>query len=266
MNSNIILAYSDIFASFKRHRLIRELAWNDIKQRYSRTVLGPLWISLSITATILGLGLLFGFIFHQKNAVYFPYLAAGIIFWNFIVGTMTEGGDSFVAMHSVIKQISLPYFIHVLRVVYRNLIMLTHNLIVALIVFSTLDISILNFNLYTLPQFCLGIFNISCLALTLAVISTRYRDISPIVVNGMQLFFYLTPIIWMTEQINDNELLLTILQYNPFYYILKALRSILDGVIMTSNEITVLAGMGVACAAFSLGIFCVSYKRITFWL
>lgn len=266
MKSNICLAYTDILASFKRHRLIRELAWTDIKQRYSRTVLGPLWLSLSITATILGLGLLFGFIFHQKNTIYFPYLAVGIIFWSFVLGVMTEGGDSFIAMHNVIKQLALPYFIYVLRVVYRNLIILTHNLVAVIIIFKLLDIHILNFNIYTLPQFCLGIFILICLALALAVISTRYRDISPIVVNGMQLFFYLTPIIWMTEQINDNDLLLTILRYNPFYYIVTALRSLLDGVIMTSNQITVLAGMGIAGATFSFGVFCVSYKRIAFWL
>ena len=140
MSSNARLAFADLTSSLKKYRLIHELAWNDIKQRYRRTVLGPLWISLSIAATILGLGLLFGVIFNQKSAVYLPYIAVGVLFWTFISAVITEGGDCFVSMQNVIKQISLPYSLYVFRVIYRNLIMLGHNLIVAIIIFYLLDI------------------------------------------------------------------------------------------------------------------------------
>ena len=146
MLNNASLAFADLFLALRKYRLIHELAWNDIKQRYRRTVLGPLWISLSIGATILGLGLLFGAIFQQKNSSYLPYLAVGILFWTFISGVISEGGDSFIAMHNVIKQISLPYSLYVFRVMYRNLIMLGHNLVVAVIIFYLLDIEIWNFN------------------------------------------------------------------------------------------------------------------------
>ena len=251
MSSNASLAFADLTSSLKKYRLIHELAWNDIKQRYRRTVLGPLWISLSIAATILGLGLLFGVIFNQKNAVYLPYLAVGILFWTFISAVITEGADSFIAMHNVIKQISLPYSLYVFRVIYRNLIMLGHNLVVAIIIFYLLDIEILR------P---------SIEVILLAVVSTRYRDINPIVTNGLQLFFYLTPIIWMTEQVKDNAFINAILRYNPFYYILLALRSLMDGVMMTPNQFFVLGLMALVGLIFSFAIFCISYKRIAFWL
>lgn len=266
MSSNVRLAFADLTSSLKKYRLIHELSWNDIKQRYRRTLLGPLWISLSIAATILGLGLLFGVIFNQKNAVYLPYLAVGIVFWTFISAVITEGGDSFIAMHNIIKQISLPYSLYVFRVIYRNLIMLGHNLVVAVLIFYLLDIEILHFNIDVIPQAILGVLNLFWMALLLAVISTRYRDINPIVTNGLQLFFYLTPIIWMTEQIKDNAFISAILRYNPFYYILLALRSLMDGVMMAPNQLLVLGLMAIAGSIFTFTIFCMSYKRITFWL
>lgn len=266
MLSNIRLALSDIFSGLRQHRLVHELSLNDIKQRYRRTVLGPLWISLSIAATILGLGLLFGVIFNQKNAVYLPYLAVGILFWTFISAIITEGGDSFISMHNVIKQISLPYSLYVFRVIYRNLIMLAHNLFVAMIIFYLLDIQILYPTIQVIPQVILGVLNLFWIVLALAVISTRYRDITPIVTNGLQLFFYLTPIIWMPNQIKDSAFINAILSYNPFYYILLALRSLMDGVLMTSNELLVLGFMAIAGLILSFVIFSLSYKRIAFWL
>jgi ABC-type polysaccharide/polyol phosphate export permease len=169
-------------------------------------------------------------------------------------------------MHNVIKQISLPYSLYVFRVIYRNLIMLGHNLVVAIIIFYLLDLEILRPSIEVIPQVLLGILNLFWMALVLAVISTRYRDINPIVTNGLQLFFYLTPIIWMAEQVKDNAFINTILLYNPFYYILLALRSLMDGTLMASNQLLVLVVMAITGSILSFVIFCKSYKRIAFWL
>jgi lipopolysaccharide transport system permease protein len=86
------------------------------------------------------------------------------------------------------------------------------------------------------------------------------------VTNGLQLFFYLTPIIWMPEQLKGNNFIDGILRYNPFYYILLALRSLMDGVMMVPNQLIVLGLMALAGFILSFAIFSMSYKRIAFWL
>ena len=70
----------------------------------------------------------------------------------------------------------------------------------------------------------------------------------------------------MTEQVKDNAFINAILRYNPFYYILLALRSLMDGVMMTPNQFFVLGLMALVGLIFSFAIFCISYKRIAFWL
>lgn len=266
MENSYKLAINDIYQSCKKYNLIHELSYNDIKQRYRRTILGPLWISLGIAATILGLGILFGFIFNQKNVSYLPYLAVGMVFWTFISGVISEGCDSFIAMQSVIKQIYLPYSIYVFRVICRNLYLLAHNLIIIIVIFQFFNIEVFNFNIYVIPQFILGIINLVWMAYILAIISTRYRDINPIINNGLQLIFYLTPIIWMTEQVKDNIYINTFMNYNPFYYIIMALRSIIEGNIMMHTHVWILLIMAIGGFIITFLVFSFSYKRIAFWL
>src|SRR5262249_5002544 len=48
------------------------LAWNDIKFRYRRTTLGPLWITLGLGATVFSVGLLYGVLFGNELSQYLP--------------------------------------------------------------------------------------------------------------------------------------------------------------------------------------------------
>ena len=266
MNTSIKLAITDIIESFKKIRLVHVLAWNDIKQRYRRTILGPIWISLSTLVTIIGLGLLFGVILNQKTDDYLAYLAVGILFWNFNASVIQEGGNSIIEMERMVKQFALPYSLCMMRVMYRNILILIHNLIIAFLIFYMFDKININFNWQSVFQIILGMAVLGCIVNFSAIISTRYRDIQPISQSVMQLFFYLTPIIWKPEQIAESKIILTILTYNPFYYILQALRSIIEGVLMPELQIMVLLSMLGAGIIINTIMLAVSYKKIAFWI
>ena len=67
------------------------LAWNDIKFRYRRTTLGPLWITFGLGATVFSVGIFYGGLFGNELSQYLPYFAAGLIAWTFIGSTLSEG-------------------------------------------------------------------------------------------------------------------------------------------------------------------------------
>jgi hypothetical protein len=46
----------DIRAGLRSWRLALHWAWMDTKLKYRRSVIGPLWITISVGATILGMG------------------------------------------------------------------------------------------------------------------------------------------------------------------------------------------------------------------
>ena len=46
------LAFSDIFDGLARWRLWIALGWQDIRQRYRRSILGPFWITATLGVSI----------------------------------------------------------------------------------------------------------------------------------------------------------------------------------------------------------------------
>jgi ABC-type polysaccharide/polyol phosphate export permease len=62
-------------------RLWSMLAWNDIHQRYRRSVLGPFWITISMGIFVVMLGVIYGKLFRQELAIFLPYLAMKLIAW-----------------------------------------------------------------------------------------------------------------------------------------------------------------------------------------
>ena len=69
------------------------LGWNDIRQRYRRSVLGPFWITISMAVFITLLGEIYSHIFKIELKTYLPYLSLGYIIWGFVATTTSESFD-----------------------------------------------------------------------------------------------------------------------------------------------------------------------------
>ena len=63
------------------------LALMDISLRYRRTVIGPLWITLTLAATIASVGTVYAALFRQDIAAFLPPFAIGLIVWTLIATT-----------------------------------------------------------------------------------------------------------------------------------------------------------------------------------
>src|ERR1700742_1080695 len=89
-------AWQDVRSGVKLKELWGHLGWQDIKQRYRRSVIGPLWITLAMAVTAAGLGLVSSPLFKASVGTFLPYLTVGFIVWNFILGCVTEGTETFI--------------------------------------------------------------------------------------------------------------------------------------------------------------------------
>jgi ABC-type polysaccharide/polyol phosphate export permease len=56
-------------------------AWNDVRRRYHRSGLGQFWLTLSMAATIGGLGFVYSRLFHTDVTKYLPYIAVTFVGW-----------------------------------------------------------------------------------------------------------------------------------------------------------------------------------------
>ena len=78
----------EIVAGFRVWRVWGIMGWDDIRQRYRRSVLGPFWITLSMGIFILLLGIIYSRLFHIELQHYMPYLTVGYIVWGFMSATV----------------------------------------------------------------------------------------------------------------------------------------------------------------------------------
>ena len=63
--SNYWLAWHDLIDASRHWRLILHLSWQDVRQRYRRSALGPLWLTVSVAVQIGSLGLVYGELFNS---------------------------------------------------------------------------------------------------------------------------------------------------------------------------------------------------------
>src|SRR6202050_5860893 len=108
-------ARGDLADGFRRRELWLHLGWQDIKQRYRRSVLGPFWITIATGTTAVARGGLYSKLFHLQLSVHLPYVTLGLIVWNLINASILEGAEVFVANEGLIKQLPTPLSVHVYR-------------------------------------------------------------------------------------------------------------------------------------------------------
>jgi lipopolysaccharide transport system permease protein len=240
------------------------IGWFDIKQRYRRTTLGPLWITISMGVLTAVLGIIYGSIFNLPLGEYLLYLAAGIIAWFFVSSTILEGTTVFIAAEGIIKQSAIPLSIHVYRAVWRNLIALTHNVVVLALVFLAFR-SVFSLNpLLLLIGLLLLVLNLIVATFVLGILSTRFRDLPPIMTSVMQVLFYITPILYEPSQLPPR--LRLIAHYNPIYHVIDVFRRPLIGETPQMESYAVSVAALVLGGIFAFLLFRRFRGRIAYWL
>lgn len=241
------------------------LGSGDIITRYRRSFFGPLWITVSTGILTLTISVVFGAIFGQPLKNFLPHLTLGIIFWNFFNSTIVESCSAFIESEGIIKQLKIPFMVFIIRGVYRNLLILFHNLLIFPFLCFFLDIKFEETILMSALGLIVVLFFLSWICLLLALLCTRYRDLVQVVINLLQISFYLTPIIWMESTVNSQTILKYLL-FNPFYHMLEVIRAPLLGQfpdVISFYFLIVFGAFGWLFAAIML----IKFKfRIVYWL
>ncbi|WP_043342058.1 ABC transporter permease [Belnapia moabensis] len=257
-------ALGDIATGVRRWRLSFALAALDIRNRYRGSVLGPFWLTLSNAVMIVGLGLLYSSLFKMSLADYLPFIAVSLITWNTINAVVGDACTSLTSAEGIIRQLPLPYTVHVLRCVWRNAVIAAHSLPIILAVFAVTGVWPGWEALWALPGLALIGINACALALFLGMLCARFRDIPPIVGSVMQLAFFLSPVLWKPELLGPGKAEWLVL--NPFYVVMETVRGpLVEG--GASAAVWVSACLFTAATAgLALGFFIRFRGRIAFWV
>ncbi len=260
------LAIQDFLEGFKQWPIWLMLAYQDIKVRYRRSVLGPFWITMSMAITVYSMGYLYGHLFHSDLQQYYPFLVGGMLAWTFISGILYELVDTLTLEENRIKQIKLPYTLYINKVIARNFIIFFHNipiLIPILLIFPQ-TAGIHWPTLLLIPGLILAYVNALAYGLTLAMICARYRDVAQIVKSLIQVVFFVTPVLWNPETLPASKRFIAF--FNPFYSFIEIIRSPLIGRAPAPACWLMVGFMTALGACLCFKIFSGYRARIVYWL
>lgn len=261
------LALADIVEGARASHLWGMLGWQDIRRRYRRSVLGPFWLTISMGILVAALGTLYGALFDVEHAAYVPHLALGFIVWTLISGLITDGCTAFVKAENIIKQTNVPLSVHVYRMVWRHTLILFHNSAIVVVVAVLFAIRPGWTGLLALPGLVLLCLSGIWVGLLLGMVSTRFRDVPPIVGSLVRILFFVTPIIWMPELMPGRALMLAVvLDFNPFFHFVEVVRAPLLGQAPGLLSWLAVTGMTLGGWVVTFAMFRSYRRRIAYWV
>jgi lipopolysaccharide transport system permease protein len=257
------LGLDDLAAGLRLWPLWMRLGWEDIRQRYQRSFLGPFWISLSMLVMVVSLGLLYSKLLHQDMRTYFPFLTLGLLFWTLMSNLLRDGCQTFLLNEGLIRQIKLPLCTHACRVVFREFIVLAHNIVIYLPIMAIFGVWPGWVGLLVLPALALWALNALWLSLLLGMLSARFRDVPPLVASVIQIVFFLSPILWQPATLGRWS---GAVELNPVYHFLEVVRAPLVG--RLPDPLSWPAVIAVTCVGWGVTFpfFSRFRARIAFWL
>jgi ABC-2 type transport system permease protein len=199
-------AFKDMRDGFGQRELWLSLGWQDIKQRYRRSVLGPFWITIATGVQATAIGILYAALLGQPLREYLPYVAVGLIVWNVIQASILEGSDVFIANEGLIKQLPSALSVHVYRLVWRQFLFFAHNFAIYFVVLLAFGVwQNLHWTVvFAIPALLLIFANSMWVSILFGIFSTRYRDIAPILGSMTLMLFVLTPVMWNTKSLQEQ--------------------------------------------------------------
>jgi ABC-type polysaccharide/polyol phosphate export permease len=253
----------DFSETFKRVPLAFNLAWQDILSRYRGSVLGPWWITMMTMTLVLGIGINYSALLHQQIKDLLPFVAIGLVVWNFLNASIAEGGDAFVMGAAMIKQSSLPLPVFILRTSIRNAINLAHQIVIIVAVLAWFKIFPGARMAWAFVGLAILMVNLSWVGLLLAMFSSRFRDMPQIVAAVLQLVFFLSPIFWKPPPALANSVFVAA---NPFYFSIQSIREPLLHGISPPQTLCFLLPMAFIGWAITILIYNQTRRRVVHYL
>lgn len=258
-------ALNDIRQGFVEWRMWTRQGWSDVRARYRRTAFGPFWATLSMGIFVVSFGLVGSRLWNMNIREYLPFLAAGMVSWTLISTIITDGAVTFVSAEGLIKSMRFPYTVFSYTVVWRNLILFFHNIVVYIGIVAFAGVPVTRASLLVIPALFMISVNGVWVATLLGLAGARYRDVQQLVISVLQILMFVTPIFWAPDQLKGRAGLILV-DLNPLLHYVEILRNPLLGKPTTLwNWVMVLTGTIIGWC-LTLFVFSRFRRRVPYWL
>ncbi len=199
------------------------LGLQDVRLRFRRSALGFGWVSLNLAVLILAIGLIYGNLLGQDLAEFIPYLTIGLVLWGYLTNSIVEGGQTFLIAEGYIKQINLPMDVYIFRSFVSISLTALLNGLAFVVVMIVYRVPVRWGTLWVIPGMAIFVLIGWLLIAVFAYLNARFRDAAHLASLGMQVVFYVTPILYPADLLRQRRLG-SIIDFNPAYHLIEIVR------------------------------------------
>jgi ABC-type polysaccharide/polyol phosphate export permease len=204
------------------------LAYRDLQSRYVGTLGGALWAFTHPLSVVIIFYFVFAVGFRAQGPADTPFIlwfVCGLVPWFYFAETLTNITTTISNNRHLVKKTIFPTeilpFVHLISGMFPHMIFIT--ILFGMLAFFYIPFMFSRvFVLYFLICNCALLIGIGS---TLSALQVFYRDISQGLTIGLNLWFWITPIVWSKEIMPIKYYFL--IYYNPFYYIVEGYRGML---------------------------------------
>ena len=218
LNLKEVIKYKDLIWLFVKR---------DIKTRYKQTILGPLWFIIQPLMTSVIHTLVFGTIagIAPGGVPQYLFYLAGSISWGLFAGCLTATSNTFVGNAGVFGKVYFPRLTTPISVVitqmFNFLIQFAIFMLMSLIFFLSGETFQITWAAALLPVLMLQMALLGMgFGIIISSLTTKYRDLQVLVGFGVQLWMYISPVVYNAESIGGGKLY-TAMMINPVSSILE---------------------------------------------
>lgn len=215
------------FELWRYRELFYFLTWRDIKIRYKQTILGVLWAVIQPVFTMVVFTVLFGRLGRlPSDGLPYPvfYLSA-LLPWIYFSTALPLSANSLVSNTNLLTKVYFPRIILPASAIIGGLFDFLIGTVLLVIVLGyygirpTLAVTLWPFCVVLLMIFTLGA------GMALAALNVKYRDVKYAVPFAIQLWLFVTPVIYPISMIPERYRFWMML--NPMSGLIEAFRSVL---------------------------------------
>ena len=223
------LLHLDLPAIWQYRVLLYFLVWRDLKVRYKQTAIGIGWAVIQPLITMLIFTVIFGYFAKlPSDGLPYPIFAySGLLPWNYFASALNRCSVSVVADAHLITKVYFPRLILPIAGAISGLIDFAISFFLLLGMMTWFG-SVPGWSVLTIPVF-LGLALVTALAvgLWLSALNVRYRDVGHTIPFLVQVWMFLSPIVYPVSIIPEKYRLLYSL--NPMVGVIEGFRWALLG-------------------------------------
>lgn len=243
------------------------LGLQDVRLKFRRSAVGVGWIFVNLAVLVSSIGFIYANLLGQDTREFIPYLTIGMILWGYLTSSIVDGGQAFVNSEGYIKQISLPIYVYIFRffvsISMTTLIAMLAYVVVAVVYAVPLSAG----TLFALPGLLMVMLASLLLVTIFAHLNARFRDVAHMASVGMQVLFYVTPVIFPAELLRRRADLSFVVNLNPMYHLLEVVRRpLLGGVAADATSYLAAGVVLVVLTAVAAVVIATNQRRIVYSL